>query len=441
MPDEILVSIIARLPTTSTTRTSILSRRWKNLCEFVPDVELDFSRWPHAWYQEDWYRSGVTINLLKNFVTHRLSSSSKIRSFKLRCCLTNLDLNQFENCICSLGKSGLERLTLSFCNCCMSSDNNHPFPSRLLSEMPSVNYFRLVGYFLKPNLTTKYSNLLQTLSLTCVKAFPGGLECVLSNCSMLQSLSAVYCVFPSKIRFCGPNLPLKSLMMGSCQGIEEIEFYASNLVTFDFHHSQVVNFIFDHFPHLQSIYLEIKNNNIMPYVFGKLATDLPRLESLSFASRADPIYQVNTGIGTFRELRRLEMHLFGPPKINLLAVIPILESCPHLLEFHLDTANLQCNEEQVTDHNVFHSELRKVEIWGFKGTDNQIELALYLLRNALVLEQMRVCCCSKLYSVLSRAWHNLPADPWSPETREDIRNKLQGQALSENAQLIIQHAS
>lgn len=51
---------------------------------------------------------------------------------------------------------------------------------------------------------------------------------------------------------------------------------------------------------------------------------------------------------------------------------------------------------------------------------------------------MHIIRCCKRY-VGYAAWNNTAGDPWSEEKQRMIRAKLQGQATSETAQVIIRH--
>lgn len=66
-----------------------------------------------------------------------------------------------------------------------------------------------------------------------------------------------------------------------------------------------------------------------------------------------------------------------------------------------------------------------------------MELALFVLRSATRLEEMRISRCGKVYWVTG--WGSLQGTPWDEETSRMIHTRLQGQAVSKTAKLIIQH--
>lgn len=78
-----------------------------------------------------------------------------------------------------------------------------------------------------------------------------------------------------------------------------------------------------------------------------------------------------------------------------------------------------------------------MEISGFDGTENVMELALYVLRGATRLEEMRISRCGKIYWITG--WGIDGRNPWNEETCKMLHTRLQGQAVSNAAKLIIQH--
>ncbi|KAL9173367.1 hypothetical protein ABFS82_03G109000 [Erythranthe guttata] len=469
LPDDILISIISCLSTTDAVRTSLLSRRWRNLYRFLPlEIKLDCyyllkhadfgiktsissQRWRsvHGFLsrieslcgnflaENSLHNPKLIINSVDEFL--KLRSGSKIHSFRLHCCLDGSVNDRFEHCISSLGRLGVEELCLTCC-CSYSDTSDLSFSCHLFSEMPSLKYLRLSKCSLQPSSRIQY-NSLQTLVLMFVEVSRGAIECILSNCLKLQSLSINCCKCPHKLSVRGPHLELKRLYIDGCQGVGEIELYASNLILFQFDARKMVNLRFDHVPQLQSMILYVVEN-IVPYVFGRLPIDVPHLKSMHFVTAGDSLQVSNghTGIDTLSNLRRLDVNM-NLSKMNLLSLVLILRRCPLLQEFGLNT-NGMGNEPEVEEQPiVFHSELKKMEIGGFNGTKNEMEFALYILKSAINLVEMHISRCCKVY-LKSRegpgTWISIQRIPWSKNKYKTIHERLQGQAVSKTAQVIIQ---
>ncbi|KAL7118128.1 hypothetical protein ACP275_03G115700 [Erythranthe tilingii] len=395
------------------------------------------SRYGNFLAKQNLHNPKLIINSVDEFL--KLRSGSKINYFRLQCCLDRSVNDRFEQCISSLGRLGVEELCLT---CCCGSDeetSDLSFSCHLFSEMPSLKYLRLSKCSLQPSFRIQY-NSLQTLVLMFVEVSRGAIECILSNCLKLQSLSINCCKCPHKLSVRGPHLELKRLYVDSCQGVEEIELYASNLVLFLLDSRKMVNLRFDHVPQLQSMILYVVEN-IVPYVFGRLAIDVPHLKSMHFVTKENSLQGIRyMGIDTLSNLRQLDANM-DLSKINLLSLVLILQRCPLLQKFALNTNGIG-NEPEVEEQQpiVFHSELKKMEIGGFGGTENEMEFALYILKSAINLEEMHISRCNKVYLKTREGpgnWNSRYKVPWSKKEYEMIHEQLQGQAVS-NARIIIQ---
>ncbi|KAL7118133.1 hypothetical protein ACP275_03G116100 [Erythranthe tilingii] len=339
LPDDILVSILLRTSTKDSIRSCVLSKRWRDLYKFVPSVNLRCTDLDKRGGDHDAHSSYLVTNRLRNYLL--LRSGSKIRSFSFRCCEPRSS-DRFESCVHSLARLGVEELVLHF-------SLPFRFSCHLLFEMQSLKYFHLKWCYLIRNWKSqKYCNSLQTLELTSVTVlYYGALDCIFSNCLSLESLKIEECTFYDKLWISGS---LKSLQIKACKGVKEIEMDAPNL-----------------------------------------------LKSLSVYTEGD--FFQGKEIYAFRNLRRLDFSLCYRSRIDLLSMIPFLENCPLLQEFHVDANSVGYSGEQVRKDRavVLHKELQRVEITGFEGTENEMEFASYIVKSAVALEKMHIFRCGKRY--------------------------------------------
>ena len=84
-----------------------------------------------------------------------------------------------------------------------------------------------------------------------------------------------------------------------------------------------------------------------------------------------------------------------------------------------------------------HKHLKEVTFGGFYGTRNEIEIALFVLRSAVVLEKMIISSSFKLHNLVVETKYQYP-DPLGEKEREMFNRALQGQAVSSSAKLIIE---
>ncbi|KAH6763575.1 hypothetical protein C2S52_021008 [Perilla frutescens var. hirtella] len=365
-------------------------------------------------------------------------NSSNIKTnYDLKCCFHNA--SSVERCISYIGKSGVvEELNL-YLNCCPGR-RNCPFSCRLLSELPpSLKYFSLGVCTLQPYKfkTTKCSSL-QTLELTHVVLDQPSMDCILSSCFNLVSLLVSRSCCPKKLCIRGDTatlnlheLKLNTLTISWCCDLEEMEFFAPNLTTLDIANSKI---------------------KIHKLGFDYLHKDLPRLKWLNFhiiltdGFNHDQEVKFLNLFQTFTHLRRLDIKVFCRKEISLLVLAPFLESFPLLEEFHLHikrSKNDMVKVERKPQPLVLHRKLKKLEISGFSGTDNEIEFASYILNSAVALEQMFIIRCELYFEQYQKKWMEFTTDPWSEDTRKMIQERLmQHQAHSScTAHLIIQHHS
>ncbi|KAL3641972.1 hypothetical protein CASFOL_012787 [Castilleja foliolosa] len=296
LPDDILVSIITRIPTKDALSTTILSKRWRYLFRFVPT--LDFS-WPRdrSTYPEKKSIEGLYGVLQR----HR----AFIRSFEFHWRLTEPYTHTFEQCIYLLGKLGIKKLSFE------PITNQFSFSLHLLSQMQSLEHLSLSLCSLQPNLSI-ICNSLKTLKLSDVKVPPGSLECILSNCVSLCSFTIIDCKFSSNLCFRGPNLQLKCIAIHDCEGFEQIELFASNLTTLEYCDYNLVTFMFDYVPRLESVYLYA--HEATPFVCTRLGKDLPHLKTLVWDISGDPFFEVLSAgtragtLGLASGLRLITLH-------------------------------------------------------------------------------------------------------------------------------------
>ncbi|KAL3655253.1 hypothetical protein CASFOL_001039 [Castilleja foliolosa] len=430
LPDDILVSIISRIPTKEALHTRTLSKRWSYLFQLMPSFRLKLM-------------CGLLrpSNEIIDGVHRALQRHSvNIRSFYIRCCLTESCTHTLEQCIYSLGDLGIEKLTLESFLHYPCPDFDFPFSCHLLSHMPSLKYFKLKWFSLQLNLKSQ-CNSLTTLRLSNIRAPLGSLECILSNCLSLRTLTIKMCKVPSKLFFCGPNLQLKCIALLDCgEALEEIVFEAPNLTTFDFEGYEIINFIFNHVPQLQTIYISSYHGD-MPNFYQRLREKLPHLKTLLLDDCRD-LYQdggIDVGVNMFHNLKRLELALSYKHSLNMFSLTSVLHACPRLQEFLLSTMIVIYEWPEEEKNIVSHSHLKYVELTGFGGSDVEVGFASYILKSATVLEEMFISWLSSIYVGLGEwgeGYFPQRSKQWS-QVCETIQ-QMKHQAVSKTAQVVFQ---
>ncbi|KAL7118072.1 hypothetical protein ACP275_03G112800 [Erythranthe tilingii] len=232
----------------------------------------------------------LVIDSLDSILSRRFGS--EVRSLRLFCCLNKCVAGRFEETVIrSVERLRVENFVLE-CNCNSYTRNDFQFSCHFISEMHSLKYFKLRLCSLHPSWRSQRNYSLETLDLWNVTVSSGAVECVLSTCSMLHTLRIIKCKCPYKLRIRGIDLELKSLDVSSCEDLEEIDFFAGNLVTFDCYNQEMVNIVFNHVPKLESILLKL-GSSIERRVLGKIEEDLPHLKSLIVVIVGDSLEEKN----------------------------------------------------------------------------------------------------------------------------------------------------
>ncbi|KAG8384461.1 hypothetical protein BUALT_Bualt04G0120200 [Buddleja alternifolia] len=450
LPDDLLASIINDLPTKEVVKTSILSKRWRNIYKVVSHVNFDclniFGVGPHD--------DNCCGRLQEKFIKEvdkflGVYSGSRMIACQLTCCFTEYFPNKAEEWIRSLGRLGAKQLTLKFkcSNLCHPNFEKTPdFSCQLISEAPSMQFLSLTRCTLQPNLKSQ-CNSLKSLHLRQVTINTKAMKCILANCLHLQSLVMELCSLTPKLCISGRNLQLKDLSIISCSELDELELYASNLTRFEFNHFYVGQFYCTHVPRLEFFSIRLSGEYLMHFLFGELARLLPWLKPSTFKTSQENHREmcIPTAINMFSNLRRLDLDCFILPEE--LSVLPILELCPLLQELNFATSHASpqtkararaFDEQQVKTKSVkFHTELKKVVYDGFSGATCETEFALYILRSAIALEEMNIRCYYK-YLFGNSCFLNLKL-PWKEDKLEWMHQVFQGHAISKSATISISH--
>ncbi|KAL7189957.1 hypothetical protein ACSBR1_039570 [Camellia fascicularis] len=135
------------------------------------------------------------------------------------------------------------------------------------------------------------------------------------------------------------------------------------------------------------------------YMFNGIANDLPRLRTLLLVLTTDEVLLIPARITRFNSLKQLELFVMVSSDFNLVSLTLLLNASPLLQKLHLSLHTRRSRgrriEQQYSKH--VHCELKEVEVHGFLGRSNEMELAIYLLKNAVSLERMILSTQKRLY--------------------------------------------
>ncbi|KAL3843447.1 hypothetical protein ACJIZ3_000850 [Penstemon smallii] len=474
LPNDILLSIISRLSTIEAVRTSILSRKWRDLYKFIHHVKFDcfdmlkfslrgnprFGVEAVDTFFQHYSGPRFGVEAVDTFFQHY--SGSKLVSFRLTCHFRSPYLDSFHLWMQSLCRLGVEQLEL------LRIDKDHEpyFSWNLLYEASSLEKVSLNNFNLKLELMNSCYPF-KVLEFHCVDFAPGAIECIVSSCPSLTTLTLTECTLPSKVCIHNPKLTLLRIELDfPTRQDREIDIHAINLNSFEYKDCRRRRLTFSCVPSLERLSITLNGNGIRPSVFGQLMEDLPPVKTLYYENsdidlQEYKICELNNTL--LRNLRELFFILIKP-ECKLLRITKIFDACPLLQKFHLmlqarkpelikvmnaspylqkfhmmsQTLELSSSDDGHSNIAGFHSELEEVELTGFTGTENEMRLALYILKTAVSLKQMRIIRCQKRYVGYGRwEWMENMESRFNEEKRRMIHERLEGQALSKSAQVII----
>ncbi|XP_059657281.1 F-box/LRR-repeat protein At2g42730-like isoform X3 [Cornus florida] len=329
LPDVVIVSILSLLTMKEAGRTSLLSKRWRYMWTHITGLNFDAL---HVIYEVLLGNKELEVErpLYLSWVNQvlKLYNGPSIDQFRVQFDLDESCRFDIDNWVNFAIEKRVKRLELDFPVSWGSTGYNFPDTGRITNHLHSLS----LGFTICNSLT----NLL----LAHVNVTGQVLEYFLTNCPFLEQLSveASDCLVNLKV----PNvsIKLKCLEIIYCHYVESIEISAMNLVSFKY--------------------------------FG------PKI-GLPFKNLQEPVEMYIGG-----EYCKYLIYNF----LGISSYLSQLES----LTLHMNSIKLQLSKFVRRKRRRFtsrpHQYLKVVEFIGFAGLAIDVELAMYLIKSAVMLEKI-----------------------------------------------------
>ncbi|KAF5941870.1 hypothetical protein HYC85_019512 [Camellia sinensis] len=168
----------------------------------------------------------------------------------------------------------------------------------------------------------------------------------------------------------------------------------------------------------------------------------PQLESLFLGFARVEGDMIPKQLPTFTKLKELVLMVVKPSPTSVLEITSsLVKASPFLrkLQLHLPYKSYRGREKisleksKSESESFQHEQLEEVEIFNFHGAEDEVKLAIYLLRNMVVLQKMKIIRKAQLYEGDGK-WmeSSLP----TAIEREQVHKRL-AQEVPYNTQLII----
>ncbi|XP_010476775.1 PREDICTED: putative FBD-associated F-box protein At5g56560 [Camelina sativa] len=379
LPDEMLVKILSSFPTfKETIRTSLISKRWQDLWKLVPVFNLNDN------LVDDYDDDGESF---KSFV-YRCFLFSKAQVLE-RLCLKLLLPYYKSSIINDWVKTGVTRsvkeLQLNMCG------NNLQLPS-CLGRCRTLETLKLQG--LKLKVLPQFFRLpsVKTLHLLSVK-FPSdeSVESLLSSCPVLENLVVNKKEDDNVVIFNISVPTLRSLTINNSEGVRtnnaEIHGFvikAPSLVYLNIKDTFSNFIMFEYMPEVIKANIEVVCDQSEKFI-GSLTS----IQHLSLCSRTSKIPYHRGSF--FFYLEHLELRTSYAGWWNLL--YHILEDAPRLKSLKLDKSKhtSSCDIGKITLSKVVPkcslTHLEILEWRSYKGTNQEMNVAKYILKNATCLKK------------------------------------------------------
>ncbi|QCD81154.1 hypothetical protein DEO72_LG2g1478 [Vigna unguiculata] len=375
LPDGIPVTILSKLPITDAARTSILSRKWRYLWTYFSG-SLEFDGSP----------------IMKDMKKHIKNAAEKRHLQMAMEIMYNAESQTYtrwiDELLSSLNGSTLQGLKFWFhvgSGC--DTDKWVHFAIQKKVQKLELYFGDTIEYVLPLHLFKPESfNSLHVLRLKCITVTEEMLEYLLRCCPSLETLSLVDSVVPKTMKVSGSSLKLKSLELMRCWELLRLEIFAENLVSFKYYGS----YLDTEFKSVPSLLEATFGGSFVEFTRESF---LPHLEVLTLDITQN-IPEVICSLGQLPQLKNikhLELVSCVDDGITLGACALLLRASPTLWRFTLKMLHTKSplkTKGKIT-MKCQHG-LKELELVGFCGASCEVELATYLLKNAVELQKITI---------------------------------------------------
>ncbi|KAL6651757.1 hypothetical protein ACP70R_010682 [Stipagrostis hirtigluma subsp. patula] len=391
---------MSRLTLKEAVRMSILSRKWKRLWKCYP--KLVFTRAtmcssdPMTGHQEPMrtrFIRGV------NSVVRQLRSTN-LDKFAVKFPLRKRHSHHINRWVKFSAASRTKHIVLDLCPGPKGSshtDDMHSFPLDIFNASGGsfVKYLRL-GFVIL-NLPSGFCGFKNLKKLTIHEVvITGELQCLLPECPVLEWLSVTWC----KLVGLSISQQLSRLLFLRVEynNLQKLNIQAPDLATFEYA-DDIIPIVLGESLNISKATINLfSSSDCFDYVFCELFNTLSHVQSLSVN------FEIETEVQGFLEspsrltyLRHLvlKIDVSGLPETTagILRLAYLLELAPVLEELVIHmyccgSAFIIWELREDALPPCPHNHLKTVRMTGVYGFYGQLELALYILRNATCLERM-----------------------------------------------------
>ncbi|KAL6641969.1 hypothetical protein ACP70R_020150 [Stipagrostis hirtigluma subsp. patula] len=399
LPEDIVLRIVSKLSLKEAAQTSVLSSMWRQAWTYHPNLYFGIERVLGNNAKRRVMDSSLTNRMLAtNKFIQRVDAilknhwGTQVNKLAVKFGLSMEQANHIDRWVSFAITSKARIVTLNFSpNRSPYDSNNYDFPFQLFDGRngSSLQALRLDSVSLNPPLDFCGFANLKALALDFVTVWQD-LQHLLSKCCVLEWLSIRMCSRLSYLRVPEPLCRLQFLCVQDC-AFRNIEFNAPNLTTFEYRGPPTL-MNFKECWKLKTTTIRLNVKHTLKHVLTGIPSMLPHVENLCAELLiGTEMFGFTQSPHKFVRLRHLAMKLnFWGGTNSVFQLAYLFEAAPLLEDLHLQMLHLNSIDPIDLDDimDVPHYHLKVVYMTGFCGNGGQVELAKYILNNALILEHL-----------------------------------------------------
>ncbi|KAL6853902.1 hypothetical protein ACP4OV_019931 [Aristida adscensionis] len=386
LPQDVLGTILSKLPQKEVVRISALSYRWKHTWTVCPKLRFDGAAMRSGDLKPCSHQFvGDVDQVLKEY------HGKVIEQLEVKFEFDKILAQHLDSWIKSALSSRAKSLALDLLPVKWGlRPDRYRFPFELFDDESMSRLQRVQLSFVSlrppPSKFIGFPNL-KKLDLHVLNVTRKDLQDMLSNSCNLEWLSIVRCHLGDELRVVRPLPRLLYLHVARCE-ISKIEFSAINLQTFVYE-GMAVPIYLGHPAELKDATVNFSRRITLQFALTALPNLLPSVRSL-ILHPVTMVLEVPTLLensSKFSQLKYLQMRfsVAMDDSTNILSLASFLSAAPLLekLEIHFSICALPEFADVIrTLPHCRHNHLKNLVITGFAGCTGQVELLVHIVENA-----------------------------------------------------------
>ncbi|KAM0871768.1 hypothetical protein ACQ4PT_039167 [Festuca glaucescens] len=413
LPQDLLCTIVSKLPAKDISRATVLSSNWRYICG-ICCYKLCFTGATGCC--RDTLERKEYLQCIHKFINNVNTAVQKchaklVEEFNVRFEFDAMLVDHLNNWVKFAVSSQAKSIAfyLRPINMRRTDVDRYLFPFHLLdsgSNMSHLQCIQLSFVSFRPPSEFRGFPSLRKLDLQFVDITIKDLEVILSNCYNLGWLSLVRCFLNGELKLGRPLSHLRHLTVVYCK-VTRIELHVTKLVTFVYD-GPIVPIVITQHSKLENAHIQFFKATYQDAV-SALLNGIPTMQNLTLQITR-PQLEVQSLLNNtckFSHLRRLQLlmsivaeHIEKLPHV----LVSILRAAPFIekLEIHFAACGHLCFANKGTLGNQHlqrceYTYLKSMHMTGYKGARGQLEFLLHIVENAPALEVLTVDTTQRLY--------------------------------------------